>query len=48
MLQSYSDCAVDTSKLRPLFEDIFYENNVDLFIQAHVHNYERTTPIYKN
>lgn len=29
-------------------EEIINENDVDFVIQAHLHNYERTTPIYKN
>lgn len=29
-------------------EDRYYQAGVDLVIQAHVHNYERDAPIYKN
>lgn len=39
---------MDTKKLRKSLEDIFYYNKVDLYLQGHVHNYERNTPIYKN
>ena len=48
MLGSNSDCGVDPLKLRPIFEDLFYDNGVDIFFQAHVHNYERNAAIYKN
>ena len=34
--------------LRQVLEDLLYESGVDLFLQAHVHHYERTTPVYKN
>jgi hypothetical protein len=47
-LKSNSDCGVDTLKLQAVFEDLFYENAVDLYFQAHVHNYERDAAIYKN
>lgn len=43
-----SDCAGHSYKLRGILEDIIFEAGVDLFIQAHVHNYERTSPVYKN
>ena len=42
------DCVMDTMKLRGAIEDILYEAGVDLFMQAHVHNYERNTPVYRN
>ena len=31
-----------------LLEEVFYQNGVDIYFQAHVHNYERDGPIYKN
>ena len=42
------NCGVDTLKLRPIFEDLFNEAGVDIYWQAHVHNYERDSPIYNN
>ena len=42
------DCTVSSKKLRAVLEDLLYENGVDLFMQAHVHNYERNQPIYRN
>lgn len=42
------DCGKDAIAIRKNIEEIVYENKVDLFLQAHVHQYERNTPIYKN
>eukprot|EP00359_Climacostomum_virens_P007149 CAMPEP_0204905838 /NCGR_PEP_ID=MMETSP1397-20131031/5644_1 /ASSEMBLY_ACC=CAM_ASM_000891 /TAXON_ID=49980 /ORGANISM="Climacostomum Climacostomum virens, Strain Stock W-24" /LENGTH=455 /DNA_ID=CAMNT_0052074773 /DNA_START=79 /DNA_END=1443 /DNA_ORIENTATION=- len=47
-LKSNSDCGVDTIKMQAILEDLFYDNGVDLYFQAHVHNYERDAAIYKN
>eukprot|EP00943_MAST-04B_sp_MAST-4B-sp1_P004422 g4422.t1 len=33
--------------LREAIEDVLYKNKVDLVIQAHEHDYERTYPVYK-
>ena len=42
------NCCTRAAYLRDIFEEIFYNNSVDIVIQAHQHNYERMTPIYKN
>lgn len=42
------DCGVGPIVLRHNLEELLYQFGVDLFIQAHVHHYERNTPIYKN
>lgn len=42
------DCSENSRTLQNKLEDTMYEAGVDLFMQAHVHNYERNTPIYKN
>ena len=42
------ECCSRAALLRDAFEDIFYNYSVDIVMQAHQHNYERTTPIYKN
>ena len=33
--------------LRDAIEDVLYTNKVDLVIQAHEHDYERSLPVYK-
>jgi len=45
---SIEDCGEQPAVLKPIFEDLFYNNSVDLALQAHVHIYERDAPIYKN
>ncbi|CAG9328406.1 unnamed protein product [Blepharisma stoltei] len=42
------NCANQPAVIRPILEDIFYNNSVDLVLQGHVHNYERDAAIYKN
>lgn len=41
-------CGSQSVLFRGLFEDIFVKYGLDLLIEAHVHNYERKTPIYNN
>ncbi|OMJ75606.1 hypothetical protein SteCoe_25225 [Stentor coeruleus] len=48
LLQSNGDCGVDAIKLQNALEEVFYQNGVDIYFQAHVHNYERDCAIYKN
>lgn len=48
LLKGNTDCGVDSLMFQEALEDVFYTNGVDLYVQAHVHNYERDTPIYKN
>ena len=42
------DCEIQTAIMRHAFEDVYYNNKVDLVLQAHVHNYERMAAIYQN
>jgi len=35
------------AKMRDAYEELFYENKVDLTINGHVHAYQRTYPVYK-
>lgn len=42
------DCWDDANTLKAELEDLFYEQKIDVYFQAHVHYYERNTPIYKN
>ena len=46
--EKHIDCAIRSIIYRDTLEDIIYGAGVDLFLQAHVHNYERNTPIYQN
>ena len=46
--QSNKDCTFRAAYLKGLIEDIFIEEKVDLFLQAHVHNYQRLSPILHN
>jgi hypothetical protein len=41
-------CTKEAESLRSFFEDIFYNNKVDLVIAGHLHNYERFYPVYKS
>eukprot|EP01095_Lingulamoeba_sp_RSL-Kostka_P013903 TRINITY_DN5877_c0_g1_i2.p2 TRINITY_DN5877_c0_g1~~TRINITY_DN5877_c0_g1_i2.p2 ORF type:complete len:272 (+),score=81.16 TRINITY_DN5877_c0_g1_i2:822-1637(+) len=41
-------CFRQASFYQDKIEDLINQYNVDLFIQAHVHNYERTYPVYKD
>lgn len=48
MAELNEDCWDEAEILRRELEDLFYENGVDIYFQAHVHYYERNAPIYKN
>ncbi|CAG9322164.1 unnamed protein product [Blepharisma stoltei] len=41
-------CGPEAKYLREEYEELFNENAVDVFFTAHVHSYERITPIYHN
>jgi len=38
----------NSATLQAIFEDLFYEYNVDLIFNGHVHSYERNYPAYRN
>jgi len=40
-------CVLDAARYRYQLESIFYENRVDMVIAGHMHNYERSYPVYK-
>mmetsp|Transcript_32628 Transcript_32628/g.56686 ORF Transcript_32628/g.56686 Transcript_32628/m.56686 type:complete len:449 (+) Transcript_32628:1585-2931(+) len=42
------DCAEEGSELQAVLDEFLYNNRIDLFLQAHVHNYERAGPVYRN
>ncbi|CAG9317709.1 unnamed protein product [Blepharisma stoltei] len=42
------ECGVQSYLYNALFEEMWNYYGVDLFLEGHVHNYERDTPIYKN
>jgi len=45
--QDDSNCVNFAALLREQVEDIFYNNKVDVVVTAHVHDWERTYPLYK-
>ena len=46
--QSNKDCSFRAEYLKGLMEDIFVQQKVDIFLQAHVHNYQRLSAIQYN
>ena len=42
------DCGFRAERLRKMLEEVFFESGVDLVLHAHIHNYQRTTPLYRN
>eukprot|EP00359_Climacostomum_virens_P000879 CAMPEP_0204896924 /NCGR_PEP_ID=MMETSP1397-20131031/449_1 /ASSEMBLY_ACC=CAM_ASM_000891 /TAXON_ID=49980 /ORGANISM="Climacostomum Climacostomum virens, Strain Stock W-24" /LENGTH=360 /DNA_ID=CAMNT_0052064609 /DNA_START=49 /DNA_END=1128 /DNA_ORIENTATION=+ len=43
---NYPTCYGEADTIRSKIEGLLYQNNVDLFIDGHVHNYQRTTAVY--
>lgn len=41
----YFDCKINSAHIRGLFEPLFHEFGVDVYLTGHVHNYERTWPV---
>jgi len=42
------DCIVEAPYTRSVLENLLYISGVDVYFQAHVHNYERIYPVYRN
>lgn len=40
------DCGISSAHLRELFEPMFKEFGVDIYLTGHLHNYERTWPVF--
>jgi hypothetical protein len=45
-INHYAD--LQTIQMRESMEDLFYKYNVNIVFNGHVHDYERTFPVYKN
>lgn len=43
----YFDCELHCHNIAEAVEAILKENSVDLFLAGHLHNYERTWPVFK-
>lgn len=41
-------CTLEATLYRHRLENMIHSNKVDMVIQAHLHNYERTLPVYKH
>jgi acid phosphatase type 7 len=40
-------CGTEANSIKQYLEDWFKNYNVDLYVNGHVHNYQRTAPVYK-
>lgn len=43
----YTDCQVGCHKIANAVEEIFKDASVDVFLAGHLHNYERTWPVFQ-
>eukprot|EP01098_Paradermamoeba_levis_P006724 TRINITY_DN2792_c0_g4_i2.p1 TRINITY_DN2792_c0_g4~~TRINITY_DN2792_c0_g4_i2.p1 ORF type:complete len:310 (+),score=91.61 TRINITY_DN2792_c0_g4_i2:513-1442(+) len=46
-LLEFERCLVEAPRYRGFLEEIFHDNQVDLYLSGHNHNYERSLPVYK-
>jgi 3',5'-cyclic AMP phosphodiesterase CpdA len=44
---SSRECGIYASELRLMLEELFVKYKVDFVLHGHIHNYERTTSVYK-
>jgi hypothetical protein len=47
-MKGQDECTIDNIIIQGFIEDIIVQNKVDIVFQAHLHNYERLTPILYN
>ena len=47
-VNNMEDCTTAADLIRENFEDLWYENKVDLIVSGHMHAYERLNPVYKS
>jgi hypothetical protein len=43
-----TNCGEQATLMKELWEDLFFDNQVDVYFSGHVHNYQRMTAIYQN
>jgi hypothetical protein len=43
-----TNCGEQATLMKEKWEDLFYDNQVDIYFSGHVHNYQRMTAIYQN
>lgn len=43
-----TNCGEQATIMKGVWEDLFYDNQVDVYFSGHVHNYQRMTAIYAN
>jgi hypothetical protein len=43
-----NNCGEQATLMRKMWEELFYDNRVDVYFAGHVHNYQRMTSIYHN
>eukprot|EP00413_Alexandrium_margalefii_P033321 CAMPEP_0204579190 /NCGR_PEP_ID=MMETSP0661-20131031/43347_1 /ASSEMBLY_ACC=CAM_ASM_000606 /TAXON_ID=109239 /ORGANISM="Alexandrium margalefi, Strain AMGDE01CS-322" /LENGTH=410 /DNA_ID=CAMNT_0051588179 /DNA_START=56 /DNA_END=1288 /DNA_ORIENTATION=+ len=44
--EDYYDCKIGSLHIRGLFEPLFREFGVDIYLTGHLHNYERSWPVF--
>jgi hypothetical protein len=42
------NCGKEANIMRHAWEEVFYQHKVDIYFAGHVHNYQRTGPVYHN
>lgn len=47
-IKKKSACDTEAKLLKSYFEDLLYSYRVDLYVNGHIHNYQRTAPVYRS